>query len=310
MFRLRTLGLLSALLLAVAGGSWAQDGSRLPDAPKAKGLPDAPKLKEAKGLPDAPKMRDAGALPDAPKTTEGAVLPDAPKLTRKYPGNDLTGIGAVDPRTTVDQTEMPWRAIGRLKAGGGSCTASLVAPAVIMTAAHCVFGGLRKNAINPGDLHFYLAYSSGKFEAEATGVRVITADDYDPILAIGSMGKDWALVELDKPIGLPDRILTLRKQTPQPGDDIALGGYAADNIETFLVDLHCSVLGLMSDKSGMPLVRHSCTATHGVSGAPLMVRESGGGWTVGGIEVVGSAQSGGASVLVEVKEALDKIVKK
>jgi protease YdgD len=231
-------------------------------------------------------------------------LPDAPKPTLKYPGNDLAGIGANDQRTTVDQTQMPWRAIGRVQLPGASCTGALVAPKVLLTAAHCVFSAQTRQLIPAHSLHFLLAYSEGKYTADAFGTRITVSKDYDPVLAIGTMGDDWALVELDRPIGQPNNFLPITLRSPSVGDDVALGGYAKDHPEILMVDLHCHVLGVMLDRKGMPLIRHDCSATHGVSGAPLLMRNSG-GWEIGGIEVVESANAGGgASVLYEVAQAM------
>jgi protease YdgD len=243
-------------------------------------------------------------LPDAPV----AKLPDAPKPTLKYPGNDLKGISANDTRKPADTSQMPWRAVGRLKAGGASCTGAIVGPALVLTAAHCVFNNQSRQFFAPGDLHFLLGYSEGKFAAEAVGTAVIKPDDYDGVLAIGSMGKDWALIKLDHEIGTPDIILPLREISPMGGTPVSLGGYAKDHIETLMADQECAITGLMSDRSGMPMLRHNCNATHGVSGAPLLVHDPG-GWAIAGIEVVGSDNGGGATVLYDVREAMQKLKK-
>jgi len=244
-------------------------------------------------------------LPPAPQPH----LPDAPKPTAKFPGNDLTGIGPIDLRTTVDQNEMPWRAVGRVVISGASCTGALVAPAILLTAAHCVFGPQTRQLIPPASLHFMLAYSDGRYQAEAYGTHITVSDEYDPVLSIGTMGNDWALVQLDHAIGQDGRFIPLGEHAPKAGDEVALGGYAKDHIEILTVDLHCHVLGLMLDHKGMPLIRHDCTATHGVSGAPLLIHGDT-GWTVGGIEVVGTSNAGGgASALYDVITAMAKMAK-
>jgi protease YdgD len=196
-----------------------------------------------------------------------------------------------------------------LEIGGATCTAALVAPSILLTAAHCVFNPSSHQPAAPGSLHFKLGYANGHFDAEANGTRVITNNDYDPILPIGSMGKDWALVQLDSPIGSPNRFLPLRGQAPDIGASVMLGGYSKDHVEELMADRDCHVLGLMSDHDGYPLIRHSCTATHGVSGAPLLVHDRE-GWSIGGIEVVaGLGAGGGASVLYEAKAQLEKMEK-
>jgi V8-like Glu-specific endopeptidase len=55
----------------------------------------------------------------------------------------LPRIGAHDPRIRVDPNAVPWRAIGKLQAASlnlrETCTATLVGPSTVVTAAHCVF---------------------------------------------------------------------------------------------------------------------------------------------------------------------------
>lgn len=270
----------------------------LPEAPQEIRLPPAP---EAINLP--PESEEINVLPES----ESVSLPPPPTRTNKFPGNQVIVIGEGDPRIKVDQTEMPWRAIGRLQAGGGSCTASLIGPSLLLTAAHCVFDAGSRQYYPAKSFHFKLAYAEGKFTADAKGKRVTVAPGYDPVLNIGTMSKDWALIQLDNAIGTPDNILTMQRTTPAAGATAALGGYANDNIENLLADPDCNVLGLMFDSSGAPLIRHNCAATQGVSGAPFLIRKDA-EWFVGGILVVGSANGiGGAAVLHEVLKAVDEL---
>lgn len=268
----------------------------LPAAPKEIGLPPAP---EAINLPSGPK--ETKGLPES----ESVGLPPPPERTNKFPGNQVIVIGEGDPRVKVDQTQMPWRAIGRLQAGGSSCTASLIGPSLLLTAAHCVFDARSRQFFPANNFSFKLAYAEGKFTAEARGKKLTVSPGYDPVLNIGTMSKDWALLELDQAIGTPENILTMQRATPVAGDVAALGGYANDMIENLMADPECRVLGLMFDAAGEPLVRHNCAATQGVSGAPFLVRRED-GWVVGGILVVGSANGiGGAAVLHDVLKTLD-----
>lgn len=244
-------------------------------------------------------------LPGAPAQN----LPAASKPTPKFPGTGLTGAGGIVPRVSVDQNEMPWRAIGRLQAGRASCTGALVGPALLMTAAHCVFDPRTRRLFPPQDIHFKLGYSEGRYTAEARGTRVTVAERYDPTQGIGTMGDDWALVELDQPIGIPDRVLRLRTRALAAGDVVALGGYARERIEVLMVDAPCRVVGSMSDKNGVGLFRHDCTATQGVSGAPLLI-EDGAEWLIGAIEVVGAPNAGGgAAALDDARTAMERLSK-
>ena len=133
------------------------------------------------------------------------------------------------------------------------------------------------------------------------------SDDWDPLLNIRTMGNDWAIVELDKPIGAPDLFLPIRDQTPPIGQAVVLGGYSKDHIEELMADQQCHVDRLITDKEGLPLIHHDCTGTHGVSGAPLLVHDPR-GWSIGGVDVVASSTSGGAAtVLTMVRERVEKL---
>lgn len=296
-----------ALALSISVAALAQERAKglpssepigLPPAPSEIKLPPAP---EAINLP--PASEDIDTLP----SSENAGLPPPPERTNKFPGNQVIVIGEDDPRVAVDQTQMPWRAIGRLQAGGSSCTASLIGPSLLLTAAHCVFDSRSRQFFPAKSFNFKLAYAEGEFSAQAKGKTLTVAPGYDPILNIGTMSKDWALLELDKEIGAPDSILTMQRTTPAAGDIAALGGYANDMIENLMADPECRVLGLMFDSGGAPLIRHNCAATQGVSGAPFLIRQ-GEDWFVGGILVVGSANGiGGAAVLHDVLKAVDDL---
>src|SRR4051812_28658296 len=74
----------------------------------------------------------------------------------------LPGVGAHDPRQRVDPNTAPWRAIGKVQANTGnlhtSCTGSLVGPATVLTAAHCVYNPRTGRNFPPEALHFLIGY--------------------------------------------------------------------------------------------------------------------------------------------------------
>ena len=52
-----------------------------------------------------------------------------------------------------------------------------------------------------------------------------------------------------------------------------------------LADLGCRVAGAERDRAGLALLRHTCAATRGSDGAPLLARTPGGEWVVLGLAV-------------------------
>ncbi|QNT68923.1 trypsin-like serine protease [Defluviicoccus vanus] len=70
------------------------------------------------------------------------------------------GIIGHDDRVIVDSAAWPWQAIGRLNRGGSFCTATLIAPAAVLTARHCVWDPRTGQMVAPTELHFLCRLSS------------------------------------------------------------------------------------------------------------------------------------------------------
>ena len=220
----------------------------------------------------------------------------------------LPGIGELDPRQRVDANTLPWRALGKLQATTGnlrvSCTGTLVGPAIVLTAAHCVFNIRTRETFPPSSLHFLIGYEGGAYAGEARGTRLVTGPGFNPKQPEESLGSDWALLTIDRNLGTPDRVLAIRESTPEIGMKIAIGGYSQDHPLVLTADSGCRIVAMAVDPAGRRLLRHNCTGTHGTSGAPLLVQESG-TWRIGGVQV--GAQPGVASGVAVI---LDEVRKK
>jgi protease YdgD len=215
----------------------------------------------------------------------------------------LPGIGAHDPRRRVDPNEGPWRAVGKLQAVSPNlrqtCTATLVASAVVLTAAHCVFNERTGRVFAPGSIHFLVGFAGGEHAGHAAGTAIKTGPGYDPQRPRQTMGGDWALISLDRPLGAAGRILPLFEGTPEIGSPVTLGGYQQDHPLLLLADAGCHVRGRVADPTGHVLLRHDCAGSRGVSGAPLLTQKDG-RWFVAGIDVAAEAEAvGGLAVFLD-----------
>jgi protease YdgD len=205
----------------------------------------------------------------------------------------------------VSAEAAPWRAVARLQVPGvGRCTAFLVAPRVAVTAAHCLWGERLGHFVPAGSVHVLTGYASGGFSRHTVASAFRVGAGYDPRDPNGTRGADVAAVTLVEPM---DDVVPLAALPPPSGTPALLGGYNQDRAEVIEADLHCAVTGQVVDRGGRSLVAHGCTATRGVSGAPLLVRGEDGEYRVAGVAVAAAAgRSGGVAVpAASVRRLLD-----
>ena len=165
---------------------------------------------------------------------------------------------ARDGRVTVAPDSHPWASIGRLNVAGyrirRHCTATLVAPDLVLTAHHCLSPIGKGDWAEPGNVHFLAGYARGAFSAHRT------ASGYIPL------GPDSALVRLSAPIDLPV-IPIYDGPVPAAGSSLAQAGYSGDKGHVLTVDPACRFLGTRSGGQW----RHDCEAVSGDSGSPLLI---------------------------------------
>ncbi|NHN83727.1 trypsin-like serine protease [Acetobacter musti] len=205
------------------------------------------------------------------------------------------GIGTGDTRRQVGVEDLPWSAIGRVQTElGGRCTGFLIAPAVVETAAHCLWIAKTGHYIQPRDVHFLRAYNRGQFASHARVARFLIPPGYDPRREALTAAYDRATLFLDAPAGTPTQSLTVAQNLPAPGDGVMLGGYEQDFREVVTSDMACHVMAIVADGNGQPMISHNCDATRGSSGAPLLVYRNG-NWIVTGVQVLANFGRGGAA---------------
>ncbi len=198
----------------------------------------------------------------------------------------LPGIGRNDDRQPVNPADFPWRALGRVQTAlGGHCTGFMVGPHTAITAAHCLFRQHTRLIIQPRLIHFLLATNRGTAAGVALVADFTIAPNYDPFHESDSAGSDWAVLTLASPLVREGEYLHLSSAMPAPRTEAVLGGYSKDHIEIIEADLHCLIAEQIRDARGEVLLHHTCHATSGTSGAPLLIRLPSGEWRVAGIQI-------------------------
>lgn len=166
-----------------------------------------------------------------------------------------------------------WEAVGRLDIGGtGFCTGALIAPRLVLTAAHCLYDRETKQRIDHSNVQFLAGWRNGRAGAYRDVRRAVVHPDfiYDGDVSSDRVRNDLALLELQRPI----RNTTIEPfetaARPRPGDSVGVVSYAKDRSEAPSLQEVCKV---MAQQEGVLVT--SCSVDFGSSGAPIFRFENG-----------------------------------
>ena len=173
--------------------------------------------------------------------------------------------------------------VGRLNvAGSRFCTATLIAPDVIATAAHCLFHPLTGARVADGELRFVAGYRV----RERAALRRVAATVVDLGYAFGAratyagVGADLALGRLDRPV--PEAVAPFATAALADAPPLSIVSYGEDRPHAPSIETPCGIV--QRDARVLAL---DCAVTYGASGSPLFQGEAGDRRLVGVVSAMG-----------------------
>ena len=196
-------------------------------------------------------------------------------------------------RKVIEELTPPWGAVGQVNVAGYrqrvECTGSLIAPNVVITAAHCVTDPFHRKPFPVDEIHFLAGVRGSTWLRHSTAKCLHFPADYD--YGSQSFSKDLVLITLND--NFNDIVAMDLDRTDAQGRDISLihAAYPADRRYVLTAQFGCHIV-----TQTQSLWLTNCDARPASSGGPILIQRKD-GLKLAAI-MVGTGRSGSIAVPV------------